>query len=184
LEKTDNNPRTKEEIMSQFCDCDDDFAQYQPAYVEAYIDNRLSSGQSIEDWTDEEGKFQFAESDIYAPVTVTVAISGSEYNGFSVDPTKTDWQARFQTAVKQALVESGLAKVGDVVALEDVRADSLAERSMTEFLQTPIIYPTVNGKRTIDMPQTMLGCAVPTPATHSINRDLRQVVVVVVVVVL
>ena len=82
------------------CDCDEeDFSRYQPTYVEAYMDNR-SPGETIEEWTENEGKFAFAETDIFEPVLVAVAISGTENNGFSIDLTKADWHSRFQVAVK------------------------------------------------------------------------------------
>jgi hypothetical protein len=73
------------------------------------------------------------------------------------------------------LVVSGLAKVGDVVALEDVRSSSIANKTLEQIIQTPVIYTTVNGKRTIDTQATpaALGCALPTPVTHSINREFK-----------
>ena len=71
------------------------------------------------------------------------------------------------------LVTSGLAKAGDVVALEDVRSKPISNKTLEEIIQTPIVYSTVNGKRTIDIPTQSLGCTVSTPITHSINREFK-----------
>lgn len=152
---------------------EEEFSRYQQAYVEAYLDNRIHSSQSIEEWTQEEGKLHFPASDIYAPVEVAVAISGSELNGFSIDLTRPDWHNQFQAAVKQSLLDAGLARAGDAFGLTDVRGNSIADKTQHEIQQTGVIYATVNGKRTIDMPASsaVIGCAVETPATHAINKE-------------
>jgi hypothetical protein len=161
------------------CDCTDDegeYSRYQPVYVEAYMDNRAFRGQTIQEWTEDEGKYHFTSSDIYAPVTVAVAISGTENNGFSIDLTKPDWHNRFHAAVKQTLVDAGLARVGDVVGLEDVRSAPIADKSLQELMQTAVVYATVNGKRTKgSKPTEPLGCAVPTPVTHSASKESKLV---------
>lgn len=119
--------------MSQGFDFDDDsLSIYQPYYVECYISNRSDENQTIEDWTEMEGEHHFPASEIYAPVNVPVAISGSECNGYAINMTRNDWYEQFSQAVCESLVGGGLAKKGDKIELEDVRRDPIKGRSIQE----------------------------------------------------
>ena len=155
---------------------EEDFARYQPAFVESYLDNRSCQSQTIEEWTALEGEIHFPVSDIYAPVRIAVAISGSERNGYAIDLTKDEWYAKFLHAVSESLIEANIAKPTDTIKLEDVRRDSIEGRSIADIEQIGVIYTTVNGVRTVDMPTSKiagLGCAIKTPATHSISKERR-----------
>lgn len=68
------------------CECadDDEFIGYRADYVEMYLNNRESEQQSIEDWTEVEGAHFFAAGEMYRPVDVPVALTGSEANLFEV----------------------------------------------------------------------------------------------------
>jgi hypothetical protein len=163
------------------CECadDDEYRLYQPLYVEAYLNNRECIRQSIEEWTDLEGSQHYAASEIFRRVEVPVAITGTEANAFEVDVTRPDWRLDLQTAVASAVVSAGLAKVTDKVELHDMRRQTLGDKvDRVDLQQLGMVYATVNGQRTIDLPkskQAGLGCAARTPLTHSpIKDDMLQ----------
>jgi len=151
---------------------DEDYVGYKDEYVETYLTN-APPNLTIDEWTAHEGSSLFSACDIYKPKLVSVALCGSEYNRFAVDHTKPDWSAQLCNAVKSCLVNSGLARTGDNVALTNVRDRPVDGMTMFEVEQAGALYATVNGKRSIDMPQSagFLGCAVDTPVTHAVNKD-------------
>jgi len=159
------------------CECgyDDEFLNYRYDYVDTYLANRESDQQTIEEWTDIEGVQMFAAGEIFRPVDVPVAITGSEANAFEVDMTRPEWRTQLQTAVTQALVSAGLATPSDKVELENMRREPLGDNVDRRGLeQQGVFYTTVNGKRTVDMPKSVqagLGCAIRTPLTHSPDKD-------------
>jgi hypothetical protein len=154
------------------CDCadDDEFVAYQPAFVQAYLDNRECAEQTIDEWTRFEGVNLFATSDIYRPISLSVAVSGTEPNAFEVDMARPDWFGQLEGAVRTTLTSAGLAKAGDKVSLENVRREPIHGLTRYQLEQTGTVYATLNGQRTVDLAQSKqagLGCALRTPLTHS-----------------
>ena len=179
--------------------CDDDIGiaataaatgRYQSLYIESFIEHR-TNGQTIEEWTQQEGQHLFATSDIYRPLTISVAIQGHSNNCFAVDMSKADWHAQLNTAVKQTLVAASLAGQKDTVSLANVRGDSIANETMHGLRQLGVVYaknlfannspswanlfhryPLVNGKKAAaPSPASAAAVHIATPATHAINRD-------------
>jgi len=161
------------------CECadDDEYRTFLPSYVETYLNNRENTHQTIEEWTDAEGFQFFPAGEIYRPVDVPIAITGSEANAFEVDMTRPEWRTQLQSAVTAVVVAAGLAKPSDKVELHNVRREALGDKvDRMELEQTGVLYATVNGTRTTDMvksKQAGLGCAVRTPLAFSpIKEDM------------
>lgn len=162
------------------CQCpdDDEFVRYQPTYVQTYLDNRQGAEQTIEEWTRFEGSDLFATSDIYRPISLAVALSGTEHNAFEVDMARPDWYGQLEGAVRTALVRGGLAKEKDKVALENVRREPVNEFTRHQLERTGTLYASVNGQRTVDSTrskQAGLGCELATPLTHSPTKEAKLV---------
>lgn len=114
---------------------------------------------------------------MWAPVPVSVAICGSECNTFLVDRTREGWFGEFQQAVKQALVDCGLCKEADSIALTDVRGNGIAQSvSVHELRSVGAVYPVINGSlRSIDtsISRTTIGAGATTPISHSVNKEFH-----------
>lgn len=152
---------------------DEDFVEerYQPLYVETFMENR-TIGQTIEEWTVQEGRHLFASSDIYRPMKVAVAIQGPSNNCFALDMTKVDWHSQFASAVKNTLIAADLAQAGDTLTLTTVRGDGIADLTMHELQQVGVVYPLINGKPANAHPSQLIAAPhIETPATHAVNRD-------------
>jgi len=163
-------------------DADDDEEENERRYfapvLEAYHEQLDDPHQTIEEWIALEGSLLFDNSEIYKPVSVAVALCGSEYNAFHVDTAQPDWHAKLETAVRTAL-ERGhdvpLASAKDKVSLETIRGESIAGATRKTLEQHGVLYATVNGRRTVDMTpskQAGLGAAVRTPVTHSPEKQV------------
>ncbi len=158
------------------CDNDAGFAaasaaagRYQPLYIESYLEHR-TGGQTIEEWTQQEGQHLFSTSDIYRPLTISVAIQGHSNNCFAVDMSKADWHSQLTSAVKSTLVAAELAQSSDNVSLTTVRGDAIADSTMHGLRQLGVVYPLVNGKKPA-VPSPVEATHIATPATHAINRE-------------
>jgi hypothetical protein len=123
--------------MNLRCECadDDDYREYMPSYVETYLNNRESDQQTIQDWTDTEGFQFFPAGEIYRPVDLPIAITGSEANAFEVDMTRPEWRAQLQTAVESVVTSAGLAKASDKVELHNVRREPLGDKVRCYLVQ-------------------------------------------------
>jgi len=149
---------------------DEEYRDYQPAFVEAYLQSRYGPEQSIEEWHDAEGGYMFHTDEIHRPVSLAVSLSGSEPNEFLVNTGIGDWHSKLEDAVRSALEKGGHVKVGDKVALENVRGESLSGLSRDQLEKQGQIYAVVNGKRTVETQrskQAGLGCVMRTPLQYS-----------------
>lgn len=149
-----------------------EFNRYKREYVQSFIEN-ASIGQTIEEWTYSEGQRLFPVSEIYRPTLLSVALCGSEYNRFSVNSNTPDWYTELHNSVKESLIDIGLASESDKISLTDVTGNCISNMSYHELQQLGAVYPTVNGKRSIDTQTSngYIGCAVDTPATHAVNKE-------------
>ena len=124
------SPLVSRMALNLRCECadDDEFIGYRADYVEMYLMNRESEQQTIEDWTETEGLQFFPAGEIYRPVDLPVAITGSEANTFEVDVTRPEWRSLLQSAVVEAVMAVGLAKATDKVELLNMRREPLGEK--------------------------------------------------------
>lgn len=148
--------------------------RYQPAYIEAFLENRQYPDQTIEEWTSAQGSQHYGVHQIYKPLSISVSISGPTDNHFAVDCSKVDWHPRLVSAVKNSLIEARRATDGDTVTLCDVTGVPFTtEMSGAAMRNAGVIYPIVNGKRLIRSPLIGQEMQVQTPVAYQSNKEAR-----------
>lgn len=131
--------KTREQLLAD--------GKYTPIFIESYFENRIR-GQTIDEWTHEEGVYLHEQGEIYLPTQVAVSIQGSCANLFAVDTTRANWQAKFTDAVKSVLVEGNLASPSDSVRLVTVRGDAVdTDMTLHKLRAVGNLYPEVAGVR-------------------------------------
>lgn len=156
---------------------DSDFSRYKPAYVDAFLENRIhGDDQSIEEWTERQGRTMFSTDEIYQPCSIGVRVMGSEANLFQFDATQPNWCDSLTRAVREMLVAHQLASETSDVKLVDIRGDPISNAKPVYEIEQEgggELLVTVDGKRLLDETRLarQIGLPLPTPVSHAPNKD-------------
>lgn len=153
---------------------DSDFSRYRPAYVEAFLENRVhGDDQTIEEWTDVQGRALFSNDEIYEPCSIGVRVMGSEANLFQFDGTQASWCESLTQAVREMLISHQLADEHSEVTLVDIRGTPVATKNVDEISDGGELLVTVDGKRLLDETRLarQIGLPLATPVSHAPNKE-------------